>query len=367
MNKLALLLGCVVASVAVALTYFIFELAVRQSIDFVWDDVFRTDSMRLLVIPLCVGIGLAFYGLQHILDPRSENHESHGVGGAVIAPTLRNLVVILLLGFLSLLAGASLGPEAVLVPASMVIGGYIGLRLFKKNTLAVSTLAAAGIMALMTSFFHSIPIGIVSVMLVASQAKTKVTPQLLVVAVIASVSAYVTLQAIDPAQKYFNFPPFDWHTATVDLIVSVLLVAGGYIATFALKYSHAVFVAFRTRVQLAEWWEVGAVAGLGLSALYLIGGPLVQFTGNESIAPLMSQAASLGMTGLVGIFAVKILAISWSKAMGYRGGLIFPMVFVATSLVAMVQIIFPDAHFGVALIAAMVGILAAERKAKILL
>lgn len=367
MKKIVLLFGLVAVSVVVAVTYFAFEYIVSHSITFIWDDVFDTDTARLMVIPLCVGIGLLFYGLQHWLDRGSENHEEHSMGGAVIQPTLRNFVVILLVGFFSLIAGASLGPEAILVPAATVISMYMGVSLFKRDDAAVKALTAAGIMALMTAFFHSIPIGILSVLLVANQAKTKVTPQLLFVAVIASISSFLTLQVIDPAHRYFNFPPFSWEAALIDLSTGIPLIVAGYAATFMLKYSHATFVNFRAKVGLKNWWELGLVASLGMSALYLLGGPLVQFTGNESIAPLVSQAASLGVVGLLVVLAVKLLVIGWSKAMGYRGGLIFPMVFVASTLVAISQVILPGGHFGMGLLAAMIGVLAAEKKAKVLL
>lgn len=127
------------------------------------------------------------------------------------------------------------------------------------------------------------------------------------------------------------------------------------------------FVKFRSKVKITQWWQLSIVASLGLAILYLIGGPLVQFTGNASIQPLLSQAESLGLLTVVVIFVVKILAISWSKAMGYRGGLIFPMIFVASSLVAISQLLFSHISFGIGLIAVMAGVIIAERKANILL
>ncbi len=64
---------------------------------------------------------------------------------------------------------------------------------------------------------------------------------------------------------------------------------------------------------------------------------------------------------------MKLVAIAWSRSMGYRGGLIFPMIFVASALVLILIQIFPQVNFGVGLIAALVGIFAAEKKAKVLL
>jgi H+/Cl- antiporter ClcA len=301
------------------------------------------------------------------LDPNSEKHESHGIGGPMITPTLQKFATILLIGYFSLIGGASLGPEAVLVPACTIIGAYAGFKLFKKSELAGKALAAAGIMALMTAFFHSFIIGILSVFLVTKISKTKLTPQLLIIAVISSVTSYLVLNIIDPEHRYFNFPTFSWKVAAIDLLIAAVLLVAGFVATFALKYVHAALVRARGVVKITKWFYIASFAGIILGLLYILGGPLVEFTGNQSIAPLISQAPSLGFRGLLIILAVKLLVIGWSKGMGYRGGLIFPMIFIASVLVAIAQLAVHDMNFGVGMIAAITGILIGESKAHILL
>jgi H+/Cl- antiporter ClcA len=365
--KLVLLLvSCALVGILVAVTYFAFEYAVHHSISIIWTSWFNSNTTRLLVVPLCVILTLIFFGLQHFLDRSSENKESHGLGGSLQKPTLKRLAIVLTLGFFSLVAGASLGPEAVLVPASMIIGSYVGIKLYKKDETLVKALAASAIMALMAAFFNSFIVGVLAIFLVKKQAKTKITPILAAIAVVASGSAVLTLKVIDPNNNYFNFPPFSLRVALIDLALAVVLIAAGYVITFALKYAHMGFDYVRSKDKMNTWWLAALVASIVLSGLYLLGGPLVQFTGNESIAPMLSQAATLGIIGLVWVLTVKVVAISWSKAMGYRGGLVFPMIFVASTLVAISQLVIKDANFGAGLIAAMIGILAAERKAKIL-
>ncbi len=366
MKKIKLLLSCVIVGILVAVTYFVFEAVVRNSITFLWDDVFDTANMRLMVLPLCAGLSLMFFGFQHYLDPKSEKHQSHGLGGEVFDPTLKTLGIILFLGFFSLVAGASLGPEAVLVPASMVIGSYVGVKLFKKDNESVKALAAAAIMALMAAFFHSFFIGVLSVLLVSKQAKVKVTPPLMIVAVVASASSFLTLRLIDPSNAYFAFPPFSWKIVLIDTVAGAVLILLGFIATFALKYLYSSLESLRLKSTTDQWWQRALIASLGLGGLYILGGTLVEFTGNESIAPLVDQAATLGAISVAAILIVKLAVIAWSKAMGYRGGLVFPMIFVASTLVVLVQFVFKEAGFGVGLLAAMSGILIAERKAKIL-
>lgn len=366
MKKLKLLLAVILVGILVALTYYVFEYAVHHSINYIWNTVFDTANKRYLVIPLAVVGALLFFGFQHLLDPKSEGHEAHGLGG-ITDVSLKKLGIVLFIGYFSLVGGASLGPEAILVPSSMIIGSYLGLKLFNKNELATKALMAAGIMALFAAFFHSWVVGILSISLVTKQAKTKITPQLALIAFLAAGASFLTLKVIDPTNSYFNTPDYNLHVILVDMAAGVILLAAGYASTFALKFLHGAFDDIRANAKNLTWWKLAIAAGLGLSLFYLLGGPLVEFTGNESVAPMFAQAPSLGVWSVILILVCKLLAISWSKAMGYRGGLIFPMVFVASTLVALTQFAFHDLNIGIGTLAALIGILAAERKAKILL
>ena len=82
---------------------------------------------------------------------------------------------------------------------------------------------------------------------------------------------------------------------------------------------------------------------------------------------MFNQAASLGFVGLFWVLFVKLAAISWSKTMGYRGGMIFPTIFVASVLVALSEIVFHDVNLIYGLLAVLVGAFTADKKVKILL
>jgi H+/Cl- antiporter ClcA len=161
-------------------------------------------------------------------------------------------------------------------------------------------------------------------------------------------------------------PHYTWHTSASTLLALVLLVVAGIAVTFGLKGLHTVVDKAAGLMKKYPWWFKGAIAALGLSALYLLGGSLVMFTGNESIVPMLEKAPTLGLVGLAWILVIKMAAISWSKSMGYRGGLIFPTVFVASVCVAFSQLIVKDVNFAYGLIAVMVGVLGANNKLKIL-
>ncbi len=364
MKQLKLICGLVITGITVALTYHVFENAVHGSIDLIWNDWFNTASNRLLVVPLCVVLTFVYFGAQHFFDRSAEHKESSGLGD-MPTPTIVNYLKILAIGFLSLVAGASLGPEAVLVPACMVLGAYVGKQLFKGDKELIGLLAAAGMIALFTAFFHSFLVGVLSLALVVKQANMKLKPQLVLVAALASASSWLTLKAVS-GEAYIELPPYSWALNTESVLLSLALVAGGFAAIFGMDKAHAFFVQCRQSFIKQNWWLNALVAGLGLSALYLLGGALVEFTGNQSIVPLFEKAPELGLAGLVWILIIKITAISWSKAIGYRGGMIFPTIFVAATLVAIVQIYVHDYNLIYGLIAVLVGAFAANHKTHIL-
>ncbi len=363
MKKAQLLLGIIIVGIGVALTYHVFENIVHSGIDLIWYDWFNTDEHRLLVIPLAIVFSLAFFGIQHVLDKKSESHQEHGLGN-MPDPTAWNYSKVLLIGFFSLIAGASLGPEAILVPASMILGALVGVKLSKDKLLA-KILTAAAIVALFTAFFHSIIVGVLSVMLVTKQAKVKVNPKIILIALISSVTSYLTLLLVG-GKSYFHFPPYSWAINIKTILACLLLVAAGFAVNYSLKYVFDIAKKIHTVAAGKSWLRTALLAAIVLSILYLLGGPLVEFTGNESIVPMLNQSASLGLSGLLVLVVTKVAAMAWSKGAGYRGGMIFPTIFLASVLIAIVQLYIKDFNFIYGLITVLFGAFVADRKTEVL-
>jgi H+/Cl- antiporter ClcA len=363
MKKLNILLAVILVGIGVALTYHVFENAVHKSVDVIWYDWFDTQNKRWLVIPITVVISLIFFGLQHFIDRPSEKKEEHGLG-EMPTPNVKNYLKILLIGYFSLIAGASLGPEAILVPACMLLGAYVGVKMFNNKNIT-QLLAAAGIMALFTAFFSSFIVGVLSIALVVKQAKTKPSPLLLIVAIVASASSYLTLKIVS-GKEFFELPKYSWSINIETVVLCVILAAAGYVVILGMDEAHKKFLKIRELMTEKPWWQHSIIASLVIAGLYLIGGNLVQFTGNQAIIPMFKQAASLGLIGLIWILVIKVLLISWSKAAGYRGGMIFPTVFLAAVLVAILQLYEHDLNLIYGLIAVLAGAFIANSKTGIL-
>lgn len=364
MKKLSLLPTTMLVAVFVALTYYYFEQAVHHSTSYIWTTLLPSDSQRWLVIPLCLVIGAIFFGLQHYLDPSSEAHEVKGLG-SMPTPTITNFAKIIVIGFFSLVAGASLGPEAILVPACLVVGGFVGTKLHKNNQNAVGLLSAMGLMALFAAFFNSFFTGLLGLLLVSKQTKTKLNAGLIVLGMVASAVTVWVLGLLE-STSFISLPPHSWKISALSIVICVFLFVAGWCYTHILNFTHNSFEKLHQMVKSKPWLWRAILAATGLALLYLLGGPLVQFTGNESIEPMFAQASALGAVGLLWIFVVKTLAISWSKALGYRGGLIFPSIFAACALIAIGRLLDQNISIALALIVVMAGMFVADSKIKIL-
>lgn len=360
----AVLITALVGIVA-AVTYFYFESAVHHGIDYVWNDLFDTETYRILVVPVCIAVTAAYFGVQHWLDPKSERQETHGLG-SVPSPTVVNYLKVLAIGFLSLVAGASMGPEAILVPACIIMGSYIGSKLENGDSAGAKIYGMAGFIGLFAAFFNSFFAGLLSLLIIKKELKIELNLRTIVFASVAAGATVLTLDILDSSPFVPN-PSYSWKLNPATLLALVLLFAAGYLVTHALAAAHANSERITRKVLNSEWWVRGLAAGAGLSILYLLGGSLAQFTGNQAIMPMLQKSAELGFLGLLWLLIIKILAIGWSKAAGYRGGLIFPTVFAASILVAIAGLYVDNLNLLYGLIAAMAGVLYAEAKVKILL
>jgi H+/Cl- antiporter ClcA len=364
MQRVKLLLTTALVGAITALVYYLFERLVDIGIDKIWIGIFNTNNSRLSALLLTISFGLVYFSFQHVLDPKSENKKEEALG---IVPkiTVKNLGIILFLGFLSLFAGASLGPEAILIPASLLVGGIVGKKIYKSDKKNAKLFGAAGLVALFTAFFNSIAIGILSIYILLKKVKIKFSFSLLMIAIVASVSCMGVLKILE-SDAYLKLPHHDWHISWQMFFVFILLFVCGYFLVYAMSNLDKLILSLKSIIASKSWLIKAIVAAVVLGILYYIGGPLVEFTGNKSIKPMFEQSKDLGLASLLFIAFVKILSIAWCKAMGYRGGLIFATAFVAATFIAIINL-YTNTNLLVGLIVVFVGILFADRKYKYIL
>jgi H+/Cl- antiporter ClcA len=336
--RLVLLAAIAIAvGIADGLIFMGFEWLVNHGDQWIWNDVFHTDTSRWRVIPLALILSVAFsLVLRALREPRwLPPHldllaaAGPGDGKAPPPPSLNAVALILVVGGASLLAGAALGPEAPLTAVAIGLGTWAAAR----GSLGAASrpLALASLGALLTAFFGSlVPLAIP--LLVAYQHTKRLPLVVLIVTVLAGVSSWLTCLVVQGNDSgYGGIPSLGTHFLDYVAAVGLGVIAAGA-AVLLRELVRRLSVVTQKVDHRAPWWVAAAVFGAALGGLYLVGGQTVQFSGSEGTTMLVSGFGNYGAWALAGIAVVKLLATSWSMSAGYRGGLIFPSIFVGVAL-----------------------------------
>ncbi len=344
--KPRLLLAAAAVGAVNALLFLGFEWLVKHGTDAIWNDLAHSDTSRWRVVPLAIAGSLALSlaaraaGQKRLVPVHTDPLQPHGDGENT---TVATVAVTLAVGAVSLIGGASLGPEAPLAAASMSLG-----VLFAR----AQALVLASVGALLVAFFGSLlPIAIP--LLLIRRREKRLTLAAALPPVIAGVAAFATLHAFSDGQGYGDLPA-STHFDLGDLALAFALGATAELVTVWLKRGTTRFAAITQRWDARRpWWASAVLFGAGLGVFYLIGGESLQFTGSEGIGILLdSHYGTLALAGLAGL---KLLATGWCLACGYRGGPVFPSVYVGVAIsLALGSIGGPGATIG-----AVAGILTA--------
>lgn len=333
-NRLLVTLALAIGVVN-GLVFLGFEWVINHGTNWLWNDLADTDEDRWRVIPLALVVSVAFSALLRVLrQPRwTAPHLDplHSADEDGPPPSAVDLATILLVGAASLIAGASLGPEAALVALASGLGTWAAAR--AQLGAAGAVLVAASVGALLVAFFGSlIPLAIP--LLILYQRTRRLPVPAVVTIVLAGLASWGTLWLVQGDDDGFGgippeaVRPRDYAAA---LVLGVIAVGIGVL----LRWLAERLAGATKRIQdHAPWWLAAAIFGTVLGALYLIGGQTVEFNGSEGSAMLLSGEVHYGTWALAGLVVVKLAATSWSLTAGYRGGLVFPSVFagVAASL-----------------------------------
>jgi hypothetical protein len=138
------LAAAVAVGVVNALVFVAFEWIVNDGTDWVWNDLVDSDAVRWRVVPLAIAGSIVLSAVirltrQKRIVPASTDPLAGGPAASV--------PVVLLIGAVSLLAGASLGPEASLFAAATGIGAWLAKE---------KRLVLASVGALLVAFFGSL-------------------------------------------------------------------------------------------------------------------------------------------------------------------------------------------------------------------
>lgn len=315
-----------------AAIFWLFEQIVNKGTDKLWDGIFKSNTHRWVVLPLAIVMSILFSWMlkalhqNRVITPKlSSLEQEHNMSKV----TLATIGVILLVGVAALLAGASLGPEAALVTSSSAIGVWFAAKMRLGKQTELMTTASVG--ALLVAFFGSILLVLAPIFLLYKQKRLGLHQ--IIIVLLAGVSSYVGIWLITPHNPGYGTIPTTTKLGGYDFIMAIAL---GFVTVFVAyilkRYIGAVFSFSKLVEKRLHWLLAAGLFGLVIGIIYMIGGQTIQFSGSQGSMMLLEQSAQYGAWALAGFALAKLLATGWSIGSGYRGGLIFPSVYMGVAL-----------------------------------
>jgi H+/Cl- antiporter ClcA len=355
----------VVLGLVSAVVTFAFMALVHEGTSLIWEQAAQAVGIdpRLFTVLVCafggllVGLLVKFFGDHNAIF--AELMLEFGRTGRF---NYRHAPGIVITAFVSLVAGASLGPEAPLADACGGIGTLMSdrLKLDERETRTMGYSGVSGMLAaFITSPFSGAILGLESAQGGSGGLQTYfwvLFPSLLASAVATVVFVLLSGTFFETLYRFPAYSP-----RVVDLLYAAPLgLIGGVVGLLfmqSLRRLQGLLQPMKAHVVLR-----GLLGGVGMG---LIGAllPLTLFSGESETTDLIVHAAQIGVVMLIVLGVVKLFATSLLLATGWKGGYIFPIMFGSVALGLAVSLLFPTVPVAVAVAATMAGALVAALKA----
>jgi len=266
----------------------------------------------------------------------------------------------------SLIGGASVGPEKVLTS----IGGGVGSWMAQRRGLSeedseVNTLA--GVAGIFGGLFSS-PVIVVMLILEVARPGGHRFSKTLVTDIVASSASFGIYFAIAGAVFLgaYQVPRYtfeDWQ-----LLVGIPLgLFGALLMTLTVGF---VMLASRLFGRLKVPMIVKSTLGGAMFGIVGVALPLTMFSGADQLSSVLKDARSLGLGLCIAILIAKMLAYAISQGSGFLGGPIFPTLFIGGTAGVVVHLVIPSVPLGLAfscLLTTVLGSLASAPFAMVLM
>jgi H+/Cl- antiporter ClcA len=274
----------------------------------------------------------------------------------------RNAPGIVITAFVSLISGASLGPEAPLADACGGVGTWMSDRL-KLDDRETRTMGYSGVSGMLAAFITSPFSGALLGLESAQGGSTGLATYFWVLfpSLLASAVATVVFVLLSGTffETLYQFPRYAPRVVDLVYAAPLGLIGGavGLLFMVSLRRLQRLFQSMKERVVLR-----GLLGGLGMGFIGALL-PLTLFSGEAETADLIVHAAEIGVLMLIVLGLAKLFATSLLLATGWKGGYIFPIMFASVALGMAVNLIFPGIPVAVTVAATMAGALVAALKA----
>ncbi|MFG2293533.1 ion channel protein [Streptomyces sp. NPDC048603] len=235
---------------------------------------------------------------------------------------------LLLAGGLTLAGGVSLGPENPIVAANVALVYALGHRVFPDwaGSLWVGLAVAGTVGAL---FGTPVAAALILTETMAAGPKDpaplwdRLFPPLASAAAGSLTTSLISKQTFSTSLSGFSGP--GWVDLLAAMVVASAAALLGLAGVYAFPYAHRLFHTVRHPVLMLT------AGGVVLGLLAALGGRLTLFKGLAETRELTEDASAYGFGALLLMSVVKLAALVVAASSGFRGGRIFPAVFIGVS------------------------------------
>ncbi|MEY2231641.1 ion channel protein [Streptomyces sp. BF23-19] len=356
------ILPALVIGVAASLLYIGISKLSDQLKDVVWGTlpdalgIGDYSSLWMIVVLTVTGVavGLVVWKVPGHAGPDSA---CTGLEGPPLAPAI--VPGLLVASTIALAGGVSLGPENPIIAANVALAYWIGRKVAPTAPGALWVMLATS--ATIGALFGT-P---VASALVVSEALThrpgdrgSLWDRLFAPLIAAGAGAMTTLLLTDFTFD-LSLPQVadpGWDDLLAAMVVAPAAALFGLLSCYAFPYIHGAFQWLRHPMLMLP------LGGLVLGLLGALGGPLTLFKGLEQIKDLASNIGGWSSGDLAKMTVVKLVALVLAASCGFRGGRIFPAVFVGVAFGMFAQALVPEIPPAVAVSAGVLGVLLATTR-----
>ncbi|MHA7985228.1 ion channel protein [Rathayibacter sp. CAU 1779] len=271
------------------------------------------------------------------------------------AGTLPSIAIVVIIG---LAGGVSLGPENPIIAINCALAVYVVGRIMTKVPPALIGMLASA--ATIGALFGT-PVA-AALVLTGAVAAVKGGGSLwdkLFLPVAAAAAGSVTMHLLGGQTLGFHLPAYG-SPRLIDF-VSGVVVAGvaallGVAAAWVFPYLHGAFRLLRNPL------AISAVGGVLLGVLGIIGGPTTLFKGLEQMGELLEHPQDYSAGTLTLFVVVKLVALLIAASSGFRGGRVFPIVFIGVAFGLLAHALVPSMPIGLAVACGALGFVISETR-----
>lgn len=279
----------------------------------------------------------------------------------LLAPPLPLSAVpgLLLVSLLVLAGGVSLGPESPIIAINTAILVALTVRFWPRiEVKLVVLMTGAGTIGAL--FGTPVAAALVLTGVVAAATGGGALWDRLFLPLLAAATGSLTMRMLDgPQFGPTGIEPLGAPQLSDLLLGAVVACAAALVILAGAAVFSPLHAGFRRLRSPLLYTTLGGVLLGGLGAL---GGPVTLFKGGRQMADLIRDAGERTTTELMLIVAVKLCALLVAATAGFRGGRIFPAIFLGAAVGLVAQSLLPGLPLSLALACGVLGAVLAESR-----